>query len=58
MASVVVFILRAILVESSNDDPFHGGSETSLNKKKVADKGRDGLSQKSFNIITLIIQNF
>jgi len=54
VASVVIITLRVSLVESSNDDPFHGGSETILNKKGVADKGRDGLSQKSFNIITYI----
>ena len=54
VASVVIIILRVLLVESSNDDPFYEGSETILNKKRVADTGKDGLSQKSFNIITYI----
>ena len=52
VASVVIIILRVLLVESSNDDPFYEGSETILNKKRVANTGKDGLSQKSFNIIT------
>ena len=36
VASVVIITLRVLLVESSNDDPFYGGSETILNKKRVA----------------------
>ena len=53
MASVVVIILRVIFVESSNDNPFYGGHEATLNIRGI-DTGRDGMSQKGFNTFIYI----
>ena len=53
MASVAIIILRVLLVESSNDDPFYEGSETTLNNEGLHTE-REGVLQKGFSTIIYI----